>query len=213
MISRLHYITQNLPEIPHEELTELACMGGIDWVQLRIKLPYALSPDKAEYKQVRSIAEETKIICTKFGAKLIINDHILIAKEISADGVHVGRDDMNPKEVRKFLGRGVVIGGSTNTEEDIKRRIEEGCDYIGIGPFRFTSTKDKLNPILGLEGIEALAKKYASAIPMIAIGGIELADIDELLNTGIYGVAVSSAINKAKNITDAAGKFSDKLLR
>jgi len=199
MISRLHYITQELPDFSHIELAEFACKGGADWIQLRVK--------NKSFDEWKKIAEETKLVCLRYGAKLIINDNVQIAKEISADGVHIGKEDMNPKEARKILGDDFIIGGSTNTIEDVRKRIEEGCDYIGIGPFRFTSTKEKLNPVLGLERIKLLAEKFGNKIPMIAIGGIKLEDIESLMQTGIHGVAISSTINLAEDKIDMVRNF------
>ena len=213
MISRLHYITQDLPDFSHSQLAEFACKGGADWIQLRVK--------NKSHGEWLKIAQETKLVCKKYGAKLIINDNVQIAKEIGADGVHLGKDDMNPKEARKILGNNFIIGGSSNTMEDVKWLMDNGVDYIGIGPYRFTSTKEKLNPVLGLEGIHALQTSKVlktfdvSAPPLIAIGGIKLEDVDSLMQTGIHGVAVSSAINLAAdkikttgNICHRVGKFS-----
>ena len=205
MISRLHYLTQDLPDFSHSQLAEFACKGGADWIQLRVK--------NKSHKEWLKIAQETKHVCLKYGAKLIINDNVQIAKEISADGVHLGKEDMNPKEARKILGNNFIIGGSTNNMEDVIRQIADGCDYIGVGPFRFTSTKEKLNPVLGLEGIKKIAEQFRKQIPMIAIGGIKLEDLEPLMETGIHGVAVSSAINISENKIEATKKFKHELAR
>ena len=200
MISRLHYITQDLPDFSHAELAEFACKGGANWIQLRVK--------NKSYEEWLKIAQETKLVCLKYAAKLIINDNVQIAKEISADGVHLGKDDMNPKEARKILGNNFIVGGSTNNMEDVRRQMADGCDYIGVGPFRFTSTKEKLNPVLRVEGIKKIAEQFGKQIPMIAIGGIKLEDVESLMQTGIHGVAVSSAINLSENKIEMAKKFS-----
>jgi thiamine-phosphate pyrophosphorylase len=199
MISKFHYITQDLPDFSHAELAELACKGGADWIQLRVK--------GKSYDEWLRIARETKLICLKYEAKLIINDNVQIAKEIRADGVHLGKDDMRPKEARKILGNNFIIGGSTNTMNDVRQMMDDGCDYIGIGPFRFTSTKEKLNPVLGLDGIKKIAEQFGNKIPMIAIGGIKWEDVESLMRTGIHGVAVSSAINLAENKTAETKRF------
>ena len=227
MISRLHYITQDLPDFSHSQLAEFACKGGADWVQLRVKHPLsselrsqlAVVPkgEREIHDAWLNIAEETKKICRKYGAKLIINDNVLIAKEIGADGVHLGKEDMNPKEARKILGNNFIIGGSSNTVDDIKWLMDTGVDYIGIGPYRFTSTKEKLNPVLGLEGIRSTTKILKTFVvstpPLIAIGGIKLEDVELLMQTGIKGVAVSSAINLAEDKTEATLKFVTSLRR
>ena len=208
MISRLHYITQDLLNFSHAELAEFACKGGANWVQLRIKRKPIPNPSQREGgKEIFFIAEEVKKVCKKYGAKLIVNDYVFVAKEIGADGVHLGKDDMNPKEARKILGSNFIIGGSTNSMEDVKRMIADRCDYIGIGPYRFTPTREKLNPVLGLEGIKKIAEQFGKHIPMIAIGGIKLEDVEFLLQTGIHGVAVSSAINLSENKIESTKRF------
>ena len=199
MISRLHYITQDLSNFSHSELAEFACKGGADWIQLRVK--------NKSYEELLKIAQETKLVCLKYGAKLIINDNVQIAKEILADGVHLGKEDVNPKEARKILGNNFIIGGSTNNMEDVRRQMSDGCDYIGVGPYKFTPTKEKLNPVLGLEGIKKIAEQFGKQIPMIAIGGIKLEDVESLMQTGIHGVAVSSAINLAENKIENTKRF------
>lgn len=207
MISRLHYITQDLPDLSHSQLAEFACKGGADWVQLRVK-------DRS-YSEWLQIAQETKLTCLKYGAKLIINDNVQIAKEIGAYGVHLGKEDMNPQEARKILGKNFIIGGSSNTLEDIERLIADRVDYIGIGPLRFTNTKEKLNPILRLEGIARLQKPLrllkSGPPPLIAIGGIKLEDIEPLMSIGIHGVAVSSGINLAEDKSEATERFLKSL--
>ena len=204
MISRLHYITQDLPDFSHAELAEFACKGGANWIQLRVK--------NKSYEEWLKIAQKTKLVCLKYGAKLIINDNVQIAKEIGADGVHLGKDDMNPKEARKILGNNFIIGGSSNTMDDVKWLMDNGVDYIGVGPFRFTSTKEKLNPVLGLKGIADIITQLPNyPIPIIAIGGIKLEDVESLMQTGIHGVAVSSAINLSENKIEATKKFKHEL--
>lgn len=199
MISRLHYITQDLPGLTHAQLAEFACQGGADWVQLRVK--------NQSFDEWRKIAQETKLVCQKYKAKLIINDNVQIAREIGADGVHLGKEDMNPGEARKILGRDFIIGGSTNSMEDVKCKMAEGCDYLGIGPFRFTTTKDKLNPVLGLDGIQQIVSQFGSKIPLIAIGGIKLEDTETLMQTGIHGIAISSAVNLYEDKAAIIKKF------
>ena len=211
MISRFHYITQDLPDFSHAQLAELACKGGANWVQLRVK--------KKSYKEWLKIAQETKLVCLKYGSKLIINDNVQIAKDIEADGVHLGKEDMTPKDARKFLGNNFIIGGSTNTIEDLKQMIENGVDYVGIGPYRYTPTKKKLNPVLGLDEIKNIIGKVfisegilEKGFPVIAIGGIKLEDIGSLMQTGIHGVAVSSAINLSSNKINSTKSILERIV-
>jgi len=202
MISRLHYITQDITKYSHAELAELACAGGIKWVQLRLK-----NKPAAEWEQE---AQNTQAICRQYGATFIINDNVKLAQEIKADGVHLGKQDMPTAQAREILGPDFIIGGTANTFEDIQMHAAAGVNYIGLGPFRFTSTKANLSPILGLEGYANLLQQCRAAnikVPIIAIGGLTLSDIPTLLETGIHGVAVSSAIAKTENIKAAAANF------
>ncbi|MEI6507144.1 MAG: thiamine phosphate synthase [Bacteroidota bacterium] len=202
MISRLQYITQETEKYSHAELAEFACKGGVNWVQLRVK--------NIPYDEWKKIAIEVQTVCKKHGATFIINDNVTLAKEIGADGVHLGLNDMNPKEARKILGNNFIIGGTAHHLEEVKFQIENKVDYIGIGPYRFTSTKNDLSEILGLEGIKEIVETFHETslqIPFIAIGGIKVVDIPSLLTSGIYGVAVSSAINLAENKSESAEQF------
>ena len=202
MIARLHYITQDIPGYTHAQLVALACQGGVSWVQLRLKN----TPDEAW----RQAALETLAVCREYDAKLIINDHVQLAQEIGADGVHLGLQDMPTDEARKQLGPNFIIGGTANTFADIQKHVAAGVDYIGLGPFRFTPTKENLSPVLGLAGYQHLLQQCREAgitQPIIAIGGIGMADIEPLLQTKVYGIALSSAINKSENKIAAAASF------
>lgn len=190
-ISKFHYLTQDLPTISHQELAEIACKNGIRWIQLRVK--------NKSFDEYLQIAKEVKIICDVFQATLIINDNVEICKSINADGVHLGKNDLPVSEARKILGNEKIIGGTANTLEDILQLEKNGVDYVGLGPFKFTSTKEKLSPILGLDGYSEIFKLSNFQIPVIGIGGNQLEDVKPLINTGIYGVAVSSAINLSDN--------------
>jgi len=198
-IAKLQYITQNVDRLSHAELAELACACGVGWVQLRVK--------NTDFEQWLQIAKETQAVCIKYNAVLIINDNVEIAKIINADGVHLGKNDMSPVEARKILGNDFIIGGTANSEEDVRNLINSEVDYIGLGPFRFTKTKENLSPVLGLTGIQKIISNTNPRVPVIAIGGIQTSDVEELLDNGVNGIAVSSAINLAENISDSATKF------
>jgi len=200
MISRFHYLTQDLPDFSHQELAEIACKSGIRWLQLRVKNKTA-----SEWLQ---IAKDVKQTCDQFQATLIINDNVEITKEVDADGVHLGKSDMSVQEARKILGNNKIIGATANTLEDILEHQKNGANYVGLGPYRFTETKKNLSATLGIDGYSQIFKSsnHQIEIPVIAIGGIQLDDVKLLVNAGVYGVAVSSAINlsddKEKIIND-----------
>ncbi|RDV16985.1 thiamine phosphate synthase [Pontibacter diazotrophicus] len=203
MISRLHYITQETAAFTHAMAAEAACMAGADWVQLRVKTQ--------PYEVWKELALQTKSICRCYGCTFIINDNVALAAEVDADGVHLGQLDMSPREARELLGSEKIIGCTANTFADVQRLVEQGVDYIGLGPYRFTSTKSNLSPILGLEGYTDLLQQCRQAgisIPIIAIGGITAADMPLLLQTGIHGIAVSSAITLAPDRAAAMAEFN-----
>jgi thiamine-phosphate pyrophosphorylase len=201
-IARLHYITQDVRNVSHADLIEKACLAGIEWIQLRVK-----NISEEEYI---NIAKQASVICKQHNVKLIINDNVDIALKINADGVHLGKTDMPPAKAREILGPDAIIGGTANTFDDIKRLVSQGVDYIGLGPFRFTSTKENLSPILGLQGYQLICemcRKNNIQIPVIAIGGIKVNDVAPLIRTGVYGIAVSSAINLSENFSEAVSDF------
>ena len=198
-MNRLQFITTNAAD------AEKACKGGVRWVQLRVKNKPA--------DEWQAIALETKKVCAQYGATFIVNDNVEIAKAVDADGVHLGKEDMQPDEARKILGNNFIIGGTANTMDDIRRLNEMNVDYIGLGPFRFTSTKANLSPVLGINGYAEIILQCAienTQIPVIAIGGIQLTDIEGLLQTGVNGIAVSSAIAGAEDIEVAARNFIEQ---
>lgn len=207
MISRLHYITQAIPGYTHAQLAARACAGGVDWVQLRLK--------QASAEQWQQEARDTLAVCRQHGARLIINDNVELAREIDADGVHLGKTDMPPARARQLLGAGKIIGGTANTLADIEALAEAGVDYIGLGPYRFTTTKENLSPVLGLAGYQQLlaqCRRRGLQLPIIAIGGLIPADVVPLRQAGVYGLAVSAAINKSADPVAAARKLVQALL-
>lgn len=193
MIDKLHYISQPAEDGTHITAINRALKAGCKWIQLRIKN----QPTDEVIKQ----AIEAKKLCSQYGAKLIVNDHPEVALEVAAHGVHLGLQDMSVLEARRIIGeRKMIIGGTANTFEHIQKRANEGVDYIGCGPYRFTTTKTKLSPILGLPGLKAIIIEMRNAnitIPIIGIGGILPEDISLLMDAGLYGVAMSGAITKA----------------
>lgn len=196
MYSKLQYISQG--ESTEKQLTNIknALNAGCDWIQLRFK--------KKEDLSNTNFAENVKMECDRFNASLIINDFADIAKRVDADGIHVGLGDQNVDEVRTIIGSNKIIGGTANTLKDVIQRFNEGCDYVGLGPYRFTETKKKLSPILGLEGYEQITNRLNEmgvVIPIYAIGGIVLEDIKELMKIGIHGVALSGTITNAEDQT------------
>ncbi|WP_236943205.1 thiamine phosphate synthase [Hymenobacter sp. PAMC 26628] len=188
--------------VAHAEAAELACQGGVRWVQFRAK--------NLSYAEWRQRASETQAVCRRHGAVLIVNDSPALALEIGADGVHLGQQDMNSAEARALLGPHVLIGGTANTFADVERLAAVGVDYVGLGPLRFTTTKEKLSPLLGLAGYAAVlgqCRAVGLALPIVGIGGVALADVPALRAAGLYGVAVAGAIGGAPSPAATAAQF------
>lgn len=206
MCSKLQYISQGSTVKEQVENIQSTLDAGCGWVQLRFK--------NANEKEFIKIAEQVKIICSAYNATFIINDNVEVAKTIDADGVHLGLKDMLITQARTILGATKIIGGTANTLEDVLSRVNEKCDYIGLGPFRFTTTKEKLSTVLGLEGYEIIMNELLIRkikIPIYAIGGIRIDDIADLINRSIYGVAVSGAITNHSNKKGVIQKFNSLL--
>jgi len=206
-ISKLQYVT---PQPYGEEFfadLEKALDGGIDWVQLRMK--------DLTYNEMTFIGIRVRELCNKKGATFIVNDHVDLAAMLGADGVHLGLNDMPVSRARKLLGAGKIIGGTANTYHDLKIHFNDGADYVGVGPLRFTDTKKNLSPVLGLEGYRKIVT-YCNAdqiaIPIIAIGGIVPEDVRPLISEGVFGIALSSAIAQSADIAATAQNFKKLVL-
>ena len=188
----IQFITHETGSIGYVEGARMALEGGCKWIQLRMK--------DASDDEVRKAAAEIQPMCKEHEAVFLLDDRVKLAKELHADGVHLGKNDMPIDEARRILGEEYIIGGTANTFEDIQRIAAQGADYIGCGPFRFTTTKKNLAPVLGIEGYRDIIAKMRNAginIPMVAIGGITPDDIDEILATGVQGIAVSGTVLNA----------------
>ena len=152
--------------------------------------------------EVRKEAMKLRDICREKGCMLILDDRVELCKELGLDGVHLGQNDMPVPQARQILGEEAVIGATANTPEQAIKAARDGADYLGIGPFRFTTTKEKLAPVLGSEGLRQIVDALRNdmrKIPTVAIGGITRDDIDEVMGTGVSGVAVSGAVLNAEN--------------
>lgn len=218
---RLQFITHQTERYSYIDSARIALEGGCRWIQLRMK-------DADE-----TLLEETALIvqkmCKEYDATFIIDDNVHLCKKIKADGVHLGKNDMPIAEARKILGDDFIIGATVNTFDDVLLCQQSTVnrqqslsteytpsplpvprspftDYFGCGPFRFTSTKKNLAPILGLDGYREIMKKMKENnidIPLVAIGGITKDDVPELMKTGIDGIAISGSVLRAENPVEA----------
>ena len=190
----IQFITHETETVGYVEGARMALEGGCRWIQLRMK--------DASDDEVRKAAAEIQPMCKSHDAIFLLDDRVELAKELKADGVHLGKNDMPVDEARRVLGEEFIIGGTANTFEDIERLARQGADYIGCGPFRFTTTKKNLAPVIGIEGYRDIIEKMKAAgidLPVVAIGGITADDIDDILSTGVRGIAVSGTVLRAEN--------------
>lgn len=189
---KLQFITHQTERYSYLDSARMALEGGCKWIQLRMK--------EAPLDEVERVALELKPLCKQHDALLVLDDHVELTKKLEVDGVHLGKNDMPIAEARRVLGEGFIIGGTANTFDDVKAHYQAGADYIGCGPFRFTTTKKNLSPVLGLEGYRSIIARMEEEnidLPVVAIGGITYDDIPQLLQTGINGIAMSGSILRA----------------
>ncbi len=175
------------------EAIEESILGGTTVVQLREK--NILKDDFLE------LAKAVKKVTDKYGIPLIINDNIEIAKAVDADGVHLGQSDEELTKAREILGEKKIIGISVGNVEEAKLAEENGADYLGIGAVFYTDSKKDINEPMGIEGLKKIVESVS--IPNVAIGGIHLSNVKEVMETGTDGVAVISEILGKDNIREA----------
>lgn len=198
----LQFITAETEHYSYVEGVYLALQGGCRWIQLRMK--------EASREELLTVGRVVRGLCTRYSATFIIDDHVDLVEELGADGVHLGLKDMPIVEARKILGSETIIGGTANTFEDILLHYRSGANYIGCGPYRFTTTKKGLAPTLGLEGFQKLFEQMKMAdihLPIIAIGGIQQADVPALIRAGASGIAISGTILNADDPVEMTEKL------
>ena len=203
----LQFITNNSDKYSIAEEVQMALEGGCRWIQLRMK--------GASDEEVMETAAQLIEMCRENNAFLIVDDRVNVVNELKVSGVHLGKEDMDPMEARELLGPDAIIGVTANTAADIIKYKGKDIDYIGLGPLRHTTTKEKLAPILGLEGYREIVKDVREAgieFPIVAIGGITLEDVEPLMKTGVNGIAVSGAIINAEDPMLYTSRIMEKLL-
>jgi thiamine-phosphate pyrophosphorylase len=190
-IGRLHVITdvKMQQHASHLELAQAAIEGGAEVVQLRDKEASALA--------LLDTALELAALCRRKRIHLIVNDRADIAWAADAHGVHLGNQDLPLSAARRLLGPDRILGASADNAEETARLAREGADYAGIGPIFSTTSKTDAGPVLGIEGLVKAVR--ASPIPLIAIGGITLSNLEEVVATGVHGVALLSAVSLSPN--------------
>lgn len=172
-----------------EQTVTLALAGGVTAVQLRTKR----LPDRAALELGRSLAAR----CRETGALFLVNDRLDLALLLEADGVHLGVDDVPPQAARQIAPPGFIIGYSPETDDQTRTAHQLGVDYLGVGPVYTTTSKLDAGSAIGLDGLKR--RSNLSGVPVIGIGGIDLANADEVIRAGAVGVAVISAILHAND--------------
>lgn len=186
--------------MPLEDQVEAAIRGGITCLQLRDK-----TADKEEFRRQ---AISVKKLTDAAGIPLIVNDHVDIAAEIDAAGVHIGQKDMALTEARAILGPDKIIGVSARTVELALKAQQDGASYLGVGAVFGTTTKLDAKP-LEMETLKSICA--AVSIPVVAIGGISQNNVEKLTGTGISGAAVVSAVFGQPDIEAACIKLLETL--
>lgn len=190
-IGRLVVITDTRIQsrFTHEELALLACEGGAHVIQFRDKE----MPDEEFARVAQRIVE----ICRAHKAQMIVNDRVEIAKQVEAHGVHVGRGDVRVQDARVVLGTWAVIGTSASNADEAQRAHRAGADYIGVGHVFATRSKAKPDPPIGLKTLENACRNTSR--PVIAIGGINATNAEDVIRAGAHGIAVIAAVCAAKD--------------
>ncbi|HEX8608332.1 MAG TPA: thiamine phosphate synthase [Pedobacter sp.] len=206
-IEKLQFITHDIEQHSHIEQARIACEAGAKWIQYRC----LTKSDDELLEDINVIAE----LCDDWGATLIVTDHIHLNGKADIQGFHIEDMDADFQNLRNELGEAITIGGSSNTVEGLIRIAKEGADYAGFGPFNITTTKPNNAPLIGLSGYKNavdLLKQQNIDLPVLAVGGITIADIDGIMATGVFGIAASSAINQAEDMTAAYLEFYNKVI-
>ena len=201
-IEKLHYITHDIPNLSHVEQAQFACEAGAKWIQYRC----LSKTDEALLADINAIAET----CDDWGTTLIVTNHVHLNGKADIQGFHIEDMDADFTAIRNKVGNNITLGASANTIENLIRLAKQGADYAGFGPFATTETKANNFPLLGIEGYyEAMQELKAANIqlPVLAVGGIKIYDVEALMQSGIYGIAVSGAINFADEFIAAYQDF------
>ena len=202
----LQFITHKSDRFSIAEEVKMVIDGGCRWVQLRMK-------DVSD-EEVKSVAEQIIPMCQETDTILVIDDRVELTMDLKVHGVHLGKNDMPAVDAREYLGAGAIIGVTANTAQDIIAYKKVDVDYVGLGPFRYTTTKSNLSPIIGLDGYHNIITEVRNAgveLPIVAIGGITLEDVAELMSTGVNGIAMSGAILSAENPTEYTKRVIEAL--
>jgi thiamine-phosphate pyrophosphorylase len=194
-LSGLHVITIEDPARgrTHVDVARAALIGGASVIQLREK--------NATTRELLDLAVAIRDLCHQAHAIFLVNDRLDVALASSADGVHLGQDDLPIADARRIAGSDFIIGISAGTVEEARHAADAGADYLGIGPVYFTATKEDAGAALGLALVTGV--RAATNIPIIGIGGINSENARTVINAGAHGLAVITAISSAPDMVEA----------
>jgi len=200
-IGRLHVITDEVLQtrLSHAEVAKLALSGGADVIQYREKRAL-------KTRELIAAAGAVAAACREAGAICIVDDRVDVSASVGANGVHLGRDDLDVSTARLLLGNPYLIGGTANSLDEARAVWRTPVDYIGVGPIFGTNSKANPAPELGLDALRAIAAE--SPVPVIAIGNITVDRVADVLATGAYGIAVLSGITCAPDPEAAARLYA-----
>ncbi len=188
-------------EKSYEEIVNDVIKGGADVIQLRDK---SVSKD-----ELIEIGKKLCRLTKQANISFIVNDYPDVAKAIDADGVHIGQGDISFVEAKKIIGSEKIVGISTHNKEQVLEAIKIGADYIGVGPVFQTISKENPDPVVGIDLIKWVSQRCE--IPFVAIGGINLNNLDNVLSAGAECIAVISAIMKSDDILKMTKSFKEKI--
>ncbi|WP_316738053.1 thiamine phosphate synthase [Pedobacter aquatilis] len=205
-IEKLQYITHDIPNFSHVEQVQLACEAGAKWIQYRC----LNKADDELLADINAIAE----ICDDWGTTLIVADHIHLNGKADIQGFHIENMNADFIALRKLVGNDVTLGGSANNIENLIRLAKEGADYAGFGPYTTSKTKPNNYPNISIDDYKKAVAELNHLninLPVLAVGGITLYDVEALMETNIHGIAVSGAINFADDFIEAYQDFYDSV--
>lgn len=203
------YFIAGTPNVENGDLLavlEGALKGGITAFQLREKGEGALAG-----AALKKLAEECQALCQQYNVPFIVNDDVVLALELDADGVHIGQQDGVIAEVRAKLGRHKVLGVSAHTLNDALVASDAGANYVGIGPIYETTTKPDAESVVGPELISQVVRELPG-LPVVGIGGISERKVGTVIRAGASGAAVISGITGEKDSEEAARAIKGRIL-
>ncbi|MEW2381195.1 thiamine phosphate synthase [Micromonospora sp. NPDC047707] len=199
-LGRLHLITDTRPG--RDPLAVVRAALPVARAELVVQVRVT---DDATDREAYDLARRVVVLCARYRATCLVNDRLHVALAVGADGGHVGADDLPVGAARAVLGSAAVLGATARDPDTAGEAVAAGASYLGVGPYRPTSTKDGLPTAIGVAGVRAVAA--AVSVPVVAIGGVTAEDVPALRAAGAYGVAVVGALSGAADPARATAEL------